>query len=85
MIIYSYSLPHNLFKEVFSKLNFKFNLTNEVSNASLIIGLKQHLKRNLKLKILASEKNIPMYALNKISIFEKPPRLIKTLKELSSI
>ena len=80
LIIYSYSLPHNLFKEVFSKLNFKFNLTNEVSNASLIIGLKQHLKRNSKLKIIASEKSIPVYSLTKISIFEMT-RLIQFLNK----
>ena len=70
LIIYSYSLSNNLFKEVFSKLNFKFILTNEIYNASLIIGLKKHLKQNCKLKSLAHEKNIPIYALDKVSIFE---------------
>ena len=80
LIIYLYSLSQNLFKEIFFQLRFKFILTNDISNASLIIGLKKHLRQNNKLKTLANEKNIPIYTLNNINAFEVN-KLIKFLKK----
>jgi hypothetical protein len=44
LVIYPYSLFNNLLKEVLLKMGFKFVLTNEIRKASLIIGLKKHLK-----------------------------------------
>jgi stage III sporulation protein SpoIIIAA len=70
LIIYPYSLSHNLLKEVLLKMGFKFTLTNEIRKASLIIGLKKHLKQNLKLKNLASHRKIPIYSLNQLSIYQ---------------
>jgi hypothetical protein len=70
LIIYPYSLSNNLLKEVLIKLGFKFILTNEIRKASLIIGLKKHLKQNLKLKNLASDRKIPIYSLNQLSIYQ---------------
>jgi hypothetical protein len=49
LVIYPYSLSNNLLKEVLLKMGFKFVLTNEIRKASLIIGLKKHLKQNFKL------------------------------------
>ena len=70
LIIYPYSLSNNLLKEVLLKMGFKFVLTNEIKKATLIIGLKKHLKRNFKLKNLAKQKNIPIYSLNQVSLYQ---------------
>jgi len=70
LIIYPYSLSHNLLKEVLLKMKFKFILTNEIRKANLIIGLKKHLKQNFKLINVAKQKNIPIYSLNQISFYQ---------------
>lgn len=70
LIIYCYSVSNNFLKEVLSKIGVKFCLTNDITKASLILGLKKHLKKNLKLKNLAKQKKIPIYSLNKISIYQ---------------
>ena len=70
LVIYPYSLSNNLLKEVLLKMELKFVLTNEIKKASLIIGLKKHLKQNFKLTSIAKQKNIPIYALNQISVYQ---------------
>ena len=70
LIIYPYSLSTNLLKETLLQLGFKFVLTNEIKKATLIIGLKKHLKQNLRLITLAKSHNIPIYALNDISLYQ---------------
>jgi len=80
LIIYPYSLSSNLLKEVLLKMDFKFILTNEIKKASLIIGLKKHLKQNFKLKSLAEQRNIPIYSLNQVSIYQ----LTKLVQYLNS-
>jgi len=63
-------LSSNLLKEVLLKLGFQFVLTNEIKKASLIIGLKKHLKQNFKFKSLAEKRNIPIYSLTQVSIYQ---------------
>lgn len=70
LVIYPYSLSNNLLKEILLKMGFKFVLTNEIRKASLIIGLKKHLKQNFKLTNLARQKNIPIYCLNQVSFYQ---------------
>ena len=70
LVIYCYSISNNFIKEAMTKLNIKFTLTNDIKKASLIVGLKKHLKSNLKLKQLAEQKQIPIYALNQLSIYQ---------------
>jgi stage III sporulation protein SpoIIIAA len=70
LVIYPYSLTNNVLKEVLLKMGFKFVLTNEIRKASLIIGLKKHLKQNFKLTNLAKQKNIPIYSLNQVSFYQ---------------
>ena len=70
LVIYPYSLSNNVLKEVLLKMGFKFVLTNEIRKASLIIGLKKHLKQNFKLTNLARKKNIPIYSLNQVSFYQ---------------
>lgn len=69
LIIYSYSISSNLLKEVLLKMGFKFILTNQIQRAELIIGLKKHLKQNIKLTKIAKQNNIPIYSLNQISFY----------------
>jgi stage III sporulation protein SpoIIIAA len=70
LVIYPYSLSNNLLKEVLLKMELKFVLTNEIRKASLIIGVKKHLKQNFKLTSLARQKNIPIYSLNQVSFYQ---------------
>lgn len=70
LVIYPYSLSNNLLKEVLLKMGIKFVLTNEIRKATLIIGLKKHLKQNFKLISLAKQKNIPIYTLNQVSFYQ---------------
>ena len=51
-------------------MGLKFSLTNEIKKASLILGLKKHLKQNFKLIHLAKQKNIPIYGLNNLSLYQ---------------
>lgn len=80
LVIYPYSLSNNLLKEVLLKMGFKFVLTNEIRKASLIIGLKKHLRQNFKLINLAKQKNIPVYSLNQVSFYQ----ISKLIQFLSS-
>lgn len=70
LVIYPYSISNNLLKEVLLKIRFQFVLTNEIKKASLIIGLKKHLKQNFKLTNLAKQKNIPIYTLNHVNLYQ---------------
>ena len=70
LLIYPYSISIHLLKEVLCKLGFQCTLTNEIKQANLIIGLTKHLKKNFKLVNLAKQKNIPIYALNEINLYQ---------------
>ena len=80
LIIYPYSFSPNLLKELLLKTKLKFVLTNDIKKANLIIGLKKHLKQNFKLRNLAKQKNIPIYALNHISLYQIT-KMIQLLKQ----
>ena len=79
LTIYPYSLSYNLLKEALSKVGTSFELTNNLKKADLVIGLKKHLKQNFKLKSLIRDKNIPIYTLNKINLYQVT-KLVKSLK-----
>lgn len=70
IVIYSYSLSYNLLKEIITKLNLNIILTKEIKTASLIIGLKKQLYQNSKLQKIAKQKNIPIYGVNRSSIYQ---------------
>ena len=70
LVIYSYSISYNLIKEVISRFNVDILLTKELKKASLIIGLKKHLQQNQKLQKIAKQKNIPIYGVNRSSIYQ---------------
>ena len=81
IIIYSYSISSNLLREVFNKLSLNFVFTNHIKNANIIIGLKNSLQQNLKLKELAKKKKIPIYSFNQVSFYQ----LTKFVKLLARI
>ena len=78
LTIYPYSLSYNLLKEALLRTGIKFNLTNSLKNADLVVGLKKHLKQNCKLKNLVRDQNIPIYTLNKINLYQVT-KLIRSL------
>jgi len=45
-------------------------LTKEIKKASLIIGLRKYVQQNRKLQKLAKLKNIPIYGINRSSIYQ---------------
>lgn len=78
MQVYLYSLSSNLIQEACSKLGVTFTLTKNLKKADLILGLKKHLKQNLRLKDLLKGKNVPIYTLNKVNLYQVT-KLIKSL------
>ena len=78
LLIYPYSISINLLREVLSKMGFHCTLTNEIKQANIIIGLAKHLRKNFKLINLAKQKNIPIYALNEINLYQVT-KLIQTI------
>lgn len=79
LVVYPYSISSNFLREVFLKLGIEFQLTNNIKKASIIIGLKKHLRQNFKLKRLAHQKQIPIYSLTDCSIYQS----LKILTRLS--
>lgn len=70
LLIYTYLVSPNLIKEVISKTGSTFVLTKDIRKANLIIGLKKYLKQNLKLKKFAQQKNIPIYIVNRPTVYQ---------------
>jgi len=70
LIIYPYSISNNLLKEVLLRMGINFILTSEVKKASIILGLKKHLNKNLSLTQIAIKYNIPIYSFNSISYYQ---------------
>jgi hypothetical protein len=68
--IYPYSISSNFLREVFRKLGLDFIITNDIKKAHIIIGLKNRLQQNLKLKKLAKQKKIPIYSFNQLSLYQ---------------
>lgn len=68
--IYPYSISSNFLREVFNKLGLDIIMTNDIKKAHIIIGLKNHLQQNLKLKKLAKQKKIPIYSFNQLSLYQ---------------
>ena len=68
--IYVYSLSNNFIRETLSRLPIRFIVTKDIQKATLIIGLKKHLKQNLKVKRLAEEKQIPVYSLHQLNLYK---------------
>lgn len=70
LIIYPYSLSNNLLKEVLLKIRIKFTLTDKLKNATIILGSKKHIQKNLSLTQLANKFKIPIYNINCISYYQ---------------
>lgn len=70
LIIYPYSISNNLLKEVLLRIGINFVLTNQIKKASIIIGLKKHLNKNISLTQVANKYEIPIYSFNSISYYQ---------------
>lgn len=81
LCIYTYSLSKNLIKEVIAKTGLTLILTRDIKKADLIIGLKKDLKQNSKLKKLAAQKNIPIYSINRGSVYQFT-KLLQTITNI---
>ena len=78
LVIYCYSISNNFIKEACSKMGIDCRVTNSLHEATLIIGLKKSLTQNLKLKELANRKQIPVYSVRQLSMYQ----LFKLFKSL---
>jgi stage III sporulation protein SpoIIIAA len=76
LVIYLYSLSTNLVQELMNKVPIDFVLTNELYNASIILGSRTHLSQNKKLLELAKQNNILVY-------FVEPSNIMFVLKLLT--
>ena len=70
LVIYPYSLSKNLVRETLIKFNNRIIITTQIKQANLIIGLKKHLRQNFRLKNLAHKRKIPIYTINRRSIYQ---------------
>lgn len=70
LFIFVYSLSSDLVKDVISKTGMDFLITKDIKKANCIVGLKKYLKENFKLKKFAEQKNIPIYAINRASVYQ---------------
>jgi len=68
--IFVYSISPNLIYEVLNKLQLQFIVTKEIQKTSLIIGPKNNLKQNVKLRNLAKENNIPILFITKHNFYQ---------------
>ena len=82
LFIYVYSLSNNLIKEVIYKMKYKLTLTNDIKTASMIIGLKKYIKLNIKVKKLAKQKNVPIYTVNRGSVYQIAKLLHNVMGEI---
>ena len=70
LTIYPYSLSNNLLKEILFKLGIKFNLTTNIFEANIVVALNVHIRQNSYLYNLIIKKNIPIYVVNKLTVYQ---------------
>lgn len=70
LYLYSYSISNNLVKEIIMKMGVNVVITDTLNNAGLIIGLKRHIRNNIKLTKLADKQKIPIYCIDYNSLYE---------------
>ena len=68
--IYVYSISRNLIKEIIKKIGANLSVTSDINKASLIIGLKRHVKQNNQLQRLSKQYQIPIYIINQTSVYQ---------------
>ena len=67
---YCYSLSTNLLKEAAARLGFYPIMTKNIEDATVVIGLKKHLKQNIKLRKLAQIQGKIIYPINSVSLLQ---------------
>jgi len=70
LILYPYSLPKNLIREILTKFGDRVIITSQIKQADIVVGLKKHLRHNFRLKILADRSNIKLFSINQKSVYQ---------------
>ena len=78
--VYTYSVSKNLVKNCSKSLNLDINLTENIDEAQIILGLKSHLKDNLGLVLKAKRLGLPIYSIQKNTL----PQIIQILSDIAS-
>ena len=77
--IFTYSVSTNLVKKCSQSLNLDIKLTENMSEAEVILGLKSHLKDNLLLVLSAKKLGIPIYSIQKNTM----PQITQILSDIA--
>ena len=70
VFMYPYCIPTNLLNEILNKINLPVTLTDNLSQASFVIGLKKNVYINKKLIKFTSEQFIPVFTLRQMNIYQ---------------
>jgi|TARA_B110001469_G_scaffold96663_1_gene92978 stage III sporulation protein SpoIIIAA len=76
--IYTYSISNNLVNKCIKSLNLDIKLTENINEATIVLGLKSHLKDNFFLVLSAKKLGIPIYAIQKNNI----PQITQILSDI---
>jgi hypothetical protein len=77
--IFTYSVSTNLVKKCSQSLNLDIKLTENMSEAEVILGLKSHLKDNLLFVLSAKKLGIPIYSIQKNTM----PQITQILSDIA--
>ena len=78
--IFTYSVSNNLVRKCSQSLSLDIELTEDMNEADIILGLKSHLKDNLLLVLSAKKLGIPIYSIQKNTM----PQITQILSDISS-
>ena len=76
--IYPYSISTDIIIKAANNIGFMPIITKEISEATIILGLKKHLLTNLKLKKTAKEHEVKIYTINNSTV----PQITQTLYDI---
>ena len=66
--IYPYSISTSLIEKAAKIIGFKPFITNEINEATLILGLQKHTQKNTQIHKLSEKYNIPIYTVNNSTV-----------------
>tara|TARA_B100000683_G_scaffold58991_2_gene56969 strand:+ start:196 stop:1617 length:1422 start_codon:yes stop_codon:yes gene_type:complete len=78
--IFTYSVSNNLVRKCSQSLSLDIELTEDMNEADIVLGLKSHLKDNLLLVLSAKKLGIPIYSIQKNTM----PQITQILSDISS-
>ena len=78
--IFTYSVSNNLVRKCSQSLSLDIELTEDMNEADIVLGLKSHLKDNLLLVLSAKKLGIPIYSIQKNTM----PQITQILSDIAS-